>query len=63
MIAVLAESKTDHGIAASCLLSALGTDEKETEAETIRAHVGGLLLAEALRDIRMIRKVWTKAAK
>jgi len=41
------------------VLAALGTDTHETEAETIRAHVGAILMSEAMHDLRLIRLLLT----
>ena len=54
------QARDDPGIAAACLLAALGNESQETDPEFIRAMVGALILDEAIRDIRVLRKVWTE---
>ena len=53
------------GLVAACLLAALGTEDQETDAETVRAFTGALWLAETLRDaqqdLRRLRTIVEKA--
>lgn len=53
------EARDDAGIAAACLLAALGNEWQETDPEFIRAYTGALLLAEGLQDLRLMRIAWT----
>lgn len=56
------------GLAATCLLAALGTDDRyETDEEIARSYVGALMIVEALRDlhesaadIRILRSTYVK---
>ena len=43
------------------MLAALGREELPTEAEHVRSYVGALVIVEALRDLRTIRMLLTKA--
>jgi hypothetical protein len=49
-------------VAAECLLRLWGalTDKETTEAEFIEVYVGAVLVADALDDLRKIRKALTK---
>jgi hypothetical protein len=51
----------DQGVAAACLLSALGNDDDETQTEPalIRSYVGALLVVGAFRELTQIRKLLT----
>jgi len=44
------------GVAAACLLAAMGHRPSESDIEESRAFAGALLLAEAIQDLRLIRK-------
>jgi hypothetical protein len=44
---------------AACLLAAIGTQDLETDAELARAHAGALLIAEAMHELTLIRKLLT----
>jgi hypothetical protein len=54
--ALLASTRDDLGIAASCLLAALGTEPEEVDGSYVRAYVGAVWMAEAIRDLSLIRK-------
>lgn len=45
---------------AECLMSALGSEHRETDEEFERAFVGAVLLAEAIVDLRVLRIAMTK---
>lgn len=55
------EAQRDLGVAAECLLAALGRDfdESVTDAEMVRAYVGAVLLANGLSELTRIRKLLT----
>ena len=52
----------DVGLGAALLLAAFGTNP-DTDAETVRAHAGAILLADALLELRAIRKALTAPPK
>jgi hypothetical protein len=41
------------------MLAALGKEDARTDAQHARAYVGALLLVEAVRELRTIRKMLT----
>ncbi len=53
------KARRDLGLWASCLLSMLGREDFETDAEYVRAYTGAVLLAEALHDVRQIKRLLT----
>lgn len=53
------QARSNHGVAATCLLAAFGDEGRETESETARALTGALLLAEGLHDLGLIRRALT----
>ena len=60
IIRLRGQAKEDLGLAAELLLAALGRGEFSTQAEEERAVAGGTLLAEGLRDLRVLRDAHTK---
>lgn len=56
---LLAETRADTGIAAACLLAALGTEPREIDGKYVRAYAGAVLMAEAIRDLSVLRKSLT----
>jgi hypothetical protein len=52
------EARGDDGLAAKCLLAALGTNP-ESEAAEAHAYVGALILIDAARELRTIRRMLT----
>lgn len=53
------EARTHGGVAAACLLAALDNEPTGTDAHTVRAYAGAVLLAEGLQDLRRIRHLLT----
>ena len=55
------EAREDLGVAAACLLAALGREgnEDQTDNEFVRAYAGALLIAEGLVELTRIRKLLT----
>lgn len=47
------------GVAAECVLTALGREVYESESEEVRAYVGAMLLVEAVGELRNIRRLLT----
>jgi hypothetical protein len=44
-------------------LAALGNEAQRTEAETIRAYAGAVLIAETMHDVRQIKRLLTPKKK
>lgn len=49
-----ARAKYDGGVAAECLLSALGTTAQEDENEYLRARVGALMMVRGLAALEAL---------
>lgn len=49
----------DEGLAAACVLAALGREALPTDAEHIRAYTGAMLIANAFVELKRIRKALT----
>jgi len=52
-------ARDEAGVAAACLLAAMGKDVHPTEAATARAYVGALLILECHTELQRIRKALT----
>jgi hypothetical protein len=55
------QARGDHGVAATCLLAALGNEHQETDPETARALTGAVMLAEAMHDLKLLRTMVQQA--
>jgi len=53
------EARKDPGVAAACLLAALGREDLEGKEE-VRAFVGAMLVADGLEELRRLRKILEK---
>lgn len=59
IVALRAEALRDQGVAATCLLAALGRELDEADGEYVRAYVGALLVLGAFRELTQIRTLLT----
>jgi hypothetical protein len=57
------KARGDHGVAAMCLLAALGRAEPENTDQAARQYTGAVLMAEAIADLRLIRLMLTPKKK
>jgi hypothetical protein len=55
-----AQARHEDGIAATCVLAALGRETRSTDAEQVRAFVGALLIVDIVNELRALRKALTK---
>jgi hypothetical protein len=56
------QARREDGLAAQCLLAALGTRVSGEGLETARAYVGALYLLEAMAELKALRKAMTRPA-
>lgn len=57
------QARRNDGLAAQCLLAALGTRVSGEGLETQRAYVGALYLLEGLAELRALRRAMTTPPK
>lgn len=53
------EAHGDLGVAAACLLAAFGAEDFESDAAEARAYVGAILVAEAVHELKNVRRLLT----
>lgn len=64
-VALHRDAKQDAGLAAVCILSALSGADRNSDAPNAlaRAYAGGLILAEAVHDLSLLRRMLAAALK
>ena len=57
------DARHDLGVWAQCLLAMFGNESQDTDPEFVRAFTGATLLAEAMHDVRQIKRLLTPKKK